>query len=220
MAETVYQVDPNHSGLRLAVMGSIGVGFLLGVVGGPLVFINLGLANFAVLGGIIAGVTLAASFAWLAEHNLRAVWPSGREIAVMDDAVALRHRRAEESAVIRWAEPVDVLAWKFVIMGRRAWVQRGWYVVAVRLAQGDAVIIPYAFMSPEDVSALPCAEAFVELVPRRDQDAHPAEFEAQEPLREADAERWEMGSEMQPEDFRELMAVLVERIDGWPERCE
>lgn len=220
MAETVYRVDPNHSGLRLAVMGSVGAGFLLGVIGGPLIFINLGLADFAVLAGIVAGVSLSASFAWLAEHELRAIWPSGREIVVAEDAITLRHNRAEEKSMIRWAEPVDVLAWKFVVMGRRAWVKKGWYMVSVRLAQDDAVIIPYTFMSPEDVSTLPCAEAFLELIPRRDQDAYPARFGAQEPLREADGERWEIGAEMAPEDFRELLAALVPHVDEWTELCE
>lgn len=217
MAVTVYRVDPNHSKLRLMVILSMAAGFLLGVVGVPLLFRVLDVGGFPVLLGIVVGVLLAAGLAWLSERVLRRIWPSGREIRVTGEGITL-HDPAGEETTLRWADGLDVTAWGFVIATRRAWVPKGWLTVALRLGDGEDIIVPYAFMEPESARELPGWRSFVELIPRKEADNVDEElFAGQEHLRTAEEERWWLGAEMTPEDFRELAATVAERVADWPE---
>ncbi len=217
MAQSVYHVDPNHSRLRLAVMGSMALGFVLGAVGLPLLLRGLEAGGVPVLLGIVLGILLAAVFAAISERVLQRIWPSGRTLAVTDRGVTLREKNGDEIAV-EWAGEVDVTAWAFVIATRRAWVPKGWLCTALRLQQGETVVIPYAFIKPDAARDLPSWRAFEELIPRKQaEEVGEAVFAAQEGLRAAEEERWWIGVEMQGEDFAAVVAAVTRHVPGWPE---
>lgn len=219
MSQTVYRVDPNHSSLRLAVMASMALGFLLGAVGLPVLARGLAAGGVPVLIGIVLGIVLAAVFAAISERVLQRVWPSGRTLAVTDQAATLRERDGDE-VTVEWASDVDVTAWAFVIATRRAWVPKGWLCVALRLRQGETLLIPYTFMKPEEAGKLPGWRTFEELIPRKQaEEFGEAVFAAQEGLRVAEEERWWVGIEMFPEDFAGVVATVARCVSGWPERA-
>lgn len=219
MAQTVYRVDPNHSRLRLAVMASMALGFLLGAVVLPLLTRGLSAGGVPVLLAIVIGIVLAAVFAALAERLLQRVWPSGRTLTVTSEAVVLRDTDGAET-VVRWAAGLDVTAWAFIIATRRAWVPKGWLCVALRLRQDETTLILYAFMKPEAARELPGWRRFEELIPRRQrEEAGEDVFASQEGLRLAEEERWWVGFEMLPEDFAGVAAAVAQHVPGWSERA-
>ncbi len=219
MSDTTYRLDTMHSGLRLAALLvtliSAGLGIL---VIAPALARLLGMIDvWAVLFTLFGGSAIGVGAGWATERYLRGVWPSGRWLKVDEEAITLRERSGEV-VQIRWAEPVDVLSWHFVIREGRRWIPKGWYCIACQLAQEGAAITPYAFMKPDDARRMAQWEAFPELISRK----HPPnehqrkQAEAQEHLRAAEKDRWNNGAEMTPVDFAALMSEINRRVTGWP----
>lgn len=216
MAET-FRLDHNHSGVRFALLVAVGLGVAVGLLAVPPLLRALGLSpGVPMLVGVLSAVALAAGFSWLVERALRRIWPSGRTITVDDGQVHLRERSGDD-AVVRWNGDVEVLSWCFVVNTRRAWVPRGWYCVALRIKQGDQLIIPYALAKPSLASELPLWEAFEELIPRkRASDFGEEVFASQEHLRDAEEQRWWVGGEMLFDDFAALVRAVYAHAPGWP----
>ncbi len=221
MLRTVYRVDSNHLGVRLSVLVALVAGFVGGIVGVPALFRLVGVEGPLVTFATLAGA-LGAGFgvSWLAEAILPRIWPSGRRLEVEGDRLILRGPRGEHTE-LDLSRPLDVWSWCFVISDRRAWVPRGWYCVALRLAQDGQVILPYTFASPDEAERLPAWEAFEELISERafarPGQEHLTQFYAQqEHLRAAESERWRNGAEIRPGDFAALVDLLAARLDNWP----
>ncbi len=213
----LYPVDRVHSGIRFVSLALVALAMVL-----TLLFVPPLLRQAGMGGGIplvisfFIGVVLGGALSFLAERALPGIWPSGRAIRVSDEGMALAARGEDESA-IRWDDPVDVLAWAFAIPTRRAWVPKGWYCVAFRLAQGDERVIPYTFMKADDAKELPGWESFEVLIPRKEgeKDDESGLFAGQEHLRQAEEERWWVGAEVAPEAFEALLAAARARTRGW-----
>jgi len=221
MSRTIYRVDSNHLGVRLSVLLALVAGFAGGVVGTPALLRLVGLQGpFVALLTVAGALGAAFGASWLAEAVLPHIWPSGRRLEVEGDRLILRGPRGEH-VELDLSRPLDVWSWCFVISDRRAWVSRGWYCVALRLAQDGRVILPYTFASPSAAEKLPAWDAFEELISER-AFARPGQehlvqfYNQQEHLRAAEGERWRNGAEVRLQDFAELVRLLASRLDNWP----
>lgn len=209
MPDKRYALDPVHVGIRLAVGAVLfGVAALAAIVILPSVSATAGLTGlvnvFFVTGGTLG---LSAVSAYSTERLLRSVWPSGRWLSIGKSVISIQERGAPER-IIRRSDPVDILAWYFVIQHNRAWVQKGWFCLACRIAQEDTDFAIFTFMTPERAQALPQWNAFEHLVSLKARTAKPNETSDQPLLRLAEQSRWESGLEMYPPDFAEFVATI------------
>lgn len=222
MSETTYKVDTIHSGLRLVSAIAILIGAFLGsfvIVPALARMLGFGEALPFVV-PCLGGAAIGMGAGWAVERYLHVIWPSGRWLKVDDEGVSL-HERSGKTIQIKWADPVDVLSWHFVVRRARVSTPKGWYCVACRLAQEDRVITPYSFLSPTNAQAVAQWKAFPELISRKhsgrqEVERSPQRADGQEPLWAAEKDRWEDGAEMIPVDFAALLAALEQRLTGWP----
>lgn len=213
---SVFHLDPHHTGKRLVVIAVVAAGL---AVGAPLIYLLTQMAGLIIglriLLGLFGGLLIGAGLATAVEAYLQDRWPSGRTLNVDPDQIIQREPHGEEVA-LPWPD-VEVRSWTFVVTRDQAWVKKGSYCVALRLSVDEKLISLYAFLSPEEASALPGWDAFTVLIPRKKADeAAEAAFAAQEQLREAEKARWYYGGELSPADFAALVAIVEERVDTWP----
>jgi len=203
-------VDPEHGGLRTAVLGSfIGVGILGYLISGAL------LSGYS-FGGILSvaiGLLAAVLITRTVESRLKARWPSGRVLEVTSETIRLT-LRGEPQREIDPTQHVNVLMWRFVI-SRRARVPKGWYVVALGLMQENIYIATYTFMSAEDYKALPLAESYVVLSPPKKSESDIRLAGQQKRLREAEVWRWNEGAEVSNQDFLAYFTRLQAQFPVW-----
>ncbi|MBN1428177.1 MAG: hypothetical protein JXB07_07320 [Anaerolineae bacterium] len=169
---------------------------------------------------IIGGITIGLGINWVVDRTLRSIWPSGRRLTTDEQAITL-HERSGNTIEIKWAEPIDVLAWYFVVPKERGWVPKGWHCMSCRLLQDGRAITLYTFMKPDEAKAMAQRSAFQELISRKHAAEQGNEHQlkqalAQDPLRAADTDRWTMGAEMLPNDFITLMSKLDRQLSNWP----
>jgi hypothetical protein len=199
-------VDAEHSGLRLVVTLML---FVAAAV--AFVFINLALPSLGWLISLVISVIFGYGLAAGLERQLKRRWPSGRAIEIGASGVRLLRREVLEQAVDS-ARPSELLCWRFEVRGRGR-VPKGWWMVACGLAQGDALIAAYTFMSPQRLETLPGRERFTQLTaPKASLPESGADLRLageQKRLKDAEYRRWQDGAEMTNSDFeRYLEAVL------------
>ncbi|MGF1507010.1 MAG: hypothetical protein ACFB51_18025 [Anaerolineae bacterium] len=218
---TTYHVDRLHGGVRLAILGAFFVGFYIGawlVI--PNLLPALGLeAATNLMPGLLGGIIFAMVFSWLAEQILPRVWPSRRRLVVTGDAIKLQEGD-ELQAILDRSERLTIFSWSFPIETRRAAVPRGWYCLAVRVAQGRRFISPYTFMPPDALEDFPQIRSFTELISEKEAKKPGNEhlldiFGEQGHLRAAESDRWRDGVEMSREDFRQLVLQLRDIVPEW-----
>jgi hypothetical protein len=169
---------------------------------------------------IVGGIAIGLGVNWIVERALIAVWPSGRQLTVSEEGITLQERSGK-TIEFGWSEPVDVRSWHFVVPRDRGWVRKGSYCMACRLTQEDRIFVPYTFMASGEAEALAQWVAFPELISGR-QNARLSsnqqleKIQKQEPLREAEKDRWEKGAEMSPTDFTALLSEIDKRVSDWP----
>jgi hypothetical protein len=222
MPPRIYQVDSNHMGVRLAVLGIFA---LVGLVGAFVVVPGLigvlGLTNVPLvcLAGV-GGIVLGAGAAWGAERLLIKVWPSGDTLRADGDGLVLKRRRADP-VTIHWADRINVLSWYFVVRRGRSWVPRGWLCLACHLRQDESTITPYTFIASSAARDFSQWAAFEELISQKESpsfvDAQQVKQSPQQmQLRNVEIERWMDGCELAADDFADLIARLDERLAHWP----
>lgn len=207
-----FPVDPEHTGLRLAII----LGFFgLGVIG-FVVFSLLFSGEWAILNIALAAV-VAYGGAMLIERLLKNRWRSGRAVNLDTQSVKLVQKGAVETQ-INASDPVDVLAWRFEVKGRGR-VPKGWWVVACGLAQDDRLLAVYTFMSPKRLDTLSQAmrERFKVLISdkkaKKKSDPLGADMRLageQRRLHEAEQRRWYEGAEMNNDDFVRYVERVVD----------
>ena len=209
--ETRFPLDPEHGGLRLAMLLAFLAVWALVFVPGQALLQFEG----AVVVSLVAGFGAAALAARRLEGWLKRRWPSGRNVAVADSHIRLLRREREEEALDADQE-VKVLTWCFRI-SRRARVPRGWFMVACALEQEERYIPVYAFFPPEDFGQMPQQGRFTELQSRRKgrQDGDLRLAGQQKRLHVAEQLRWMQGGEMSREDFTGYLRFLNERFPAW-----
>lgn len=201
-----FSVDPEHSGLRLAVILS-----LFGLAALIFVFITLLLPGLGALIALFVSLGIGYLAASLLERQLKRRWPSGR-VLELDVRAARLLRKTDVEMQIDGGLRVDVLCWRFEVRGRGR-VPRGWYMVACALQQGDKAISAYTFMPQRRFEALAGHERFTVLSPARETRGQPGSdmrlAGEQRRLKDAEYRRWQAGAELTPDDFeRYVMRVF------------
>jgi len=206
-----FSVDPEHTGLRLAVIASffglVVVGFFIfsAFLPGDWTVISIILAALAAYGGSMLFER------WLKQH-----WQSGREVHLTPSAARLT-QKGELETQIDAASPVEVLSWRFEVKGRGR-VPKGWWVVACGLSQDDRLLAVYTFMPPKRLEALSQAmrERFTVLTSQkkdRKSDSISADMRLageQRRLHAAEQRRWQEGAEMSNDDFVRYVEYVVD----------
>lgn len=210
-AENRFLLDPEHAGLRAAML----LGFLLVWL---LVFL-LGRALLQIEGAVIisigAGFAAATLLSQRMERWLKPRWPSGRSVALEGRRIRLL-RRGQEQEALDLEQEINVLTWCFRI-NRRSRVPKGWFMVACALEQDERHIPVYAFMPPEEFEQLQRSGLFTQLQGRRQRrDSGDLRLAGeQKRLHGAEQIRWLQGGEMARDEFRAYLRFLHRRFPEW-----
>lgn len=224
----VFDVDPEHTGLRLAVVLILFVALWVSYI-----LVRWLLASFApqlespTILACIGAFPLSLFFGWVAENMLKRNWPSGRKLLLARDSLRLQ-RPPREDEIIHLDEPVQQLWWSFSLSdyprgGRERRLPATWRCAAGQLRQDDTRILPYCFVPANRVEEWEAQYDFELLKPGDVYDtsltarlAGPsrpelsAEVVAGEQGRYwlAERHRWQEGVEMTPDDFHLLLQQL------------
>ncbi len=208
-------VDPEHSAVRLAVIGLFIAGWALGFFVLNALISSEGLNIIAIL----VSFALAALTTQQAERVLKRRWPSGRVLQAADGRVQIV-QRGQVQQEIRTGQQVNALTWRFAIR-RRSRVPKGWYMVACALEQDDVYIAVYTFMPPQAFEQLGAGGHFTPLISRKELNAGGAAqgdlrmAGEQRRLHMAENARWNFGAEMTPDDFKRYVIWLQGRFPQW-----
>ena len=209
------QVDREHSGLRLGM-----VGLFLAILVIVFIITNALVSSegFNILAGLVA-FGVAAIFTRLADPLMKRWWPSKRSLQ-MDSNGARLMLDDKVQAVIHAEATANVHYWRFKIP-RRGRMPRGWYVVACALQQDDAYLPLYTFASPAQTENLNKIKPFTDLHSEKNNKAASAKGESlrlageQRRLRLAEEHRWQNGGELTVDDFETFIKQLNEQYVQW-----
>ncbi|MBL8134755.1 MAG: hypothetical protein JNL42_23040 [Anaerolineae bacterium] len=211
----IFQVDREHTGLRLAILASfVGVWLVVFVLISTLLAAE-GPALIAVLVGFGAAYLVTHYL----ERYLKGVWHSGRSIQVSSAGVELALKGAQQAQILS-EDPARPLMWRFVI-SRRARIPKGWSMFACALTAEGQYLCAYTFMPPDKSDAYPRQGSFSRLEPKKPRTLRDDGREdlrlagEQKRLREAESMRWVAGAEMTPEDFIAFVDLLYTRFPEW-----
>lgn len=221
----VMRVDVEHLGIRLLIpiMALIGFGggFVLGRIISTALEESVGTLCFSLVFAFVGmGVMLQ-----IGEQLIKPRWSSGRHLEVSTRSLKLRDRRRgkDNTTTIQWQSDVTSTAYFWEVETGKSRVRKGWYCVAVQLRQDEEEVVLYTFMSPDDAQGVPhFNDWFFRLLPRKSreelQQIDPREAARQERYRKIESFRFFDGAEVQPEDFQELMTLIVVHTTSPPQR--
>ena len=212
----ILPVDPEHTAMRMTVLGLFVAGWALSFVVLNALIPSQGFNLIA----IIASFALTALLNQQLERALKRRWPSGRVLYGSSSSVQIA-QRGQVQQQIQTSQQVNVLTWRFQIR-RRSRVPKGWYMVACALEQDDVYLPVYTFMSPQDFEQLNAGSYFTPLVSRKEMNAgvpaHQSDLRIageQRRLHMAESARWHSGAEMTASDFKRYIVWLQERFPQW-----
>jgi len=224
----ILPADPEHSGLRFVVPLILVVSFALGyfLVSALLrqAFPEWGSVVFL---ACVGALPISLVVAGLSETVLKRVWPSGREVIIRPDNVALR-RPDKPDKTVELNERMDQLWWTFPLRdyprgGRERRMPRGYWCVAGQLQQNGERLICFCFAPEERVRGWGDRYELRELDP---EDVYDTTFQARmgAPVRPdipsdvitgddgrhwlAERNRWHEGVELGADDFETLLQAV------------
>jgi hypothetical protein len=168
----VLNADTEHSGLRLAVLASFFVSFVL-------VFLILAAILRSFSGTLISdfyfalscagGVILAIGAAGLAEYIAKRRWSSGRSLTLNDGGL-VAIVEPPEKLQFSWDGHNSVVRWYTRLRGyrrggRERRVSADWLCVACQLQQDESRVIVFAYMPEDQAQSLMEDKRFQELRP-------------------------------------------------------
>ena len=209
--ETRFPLDPEHAGLRAAMLlGFILIWLLVFMLARALLRID-----GAVVISIVAGFAAATLLARHLEKWLKRRWPSGRSVALTGRRIRLL-KRGQEQESLNAEQAIAVLTWCFRI-SRRSRVPKGWFMVACALEQDERHIPVYAFVPPDEFESMQRPGQFTQLQGRRQRrDSSDLRLAGeQKRLHSAEQIRWMQGGEMSRDEFRAYLRFLQQRFPEW-----
>lgn len=165
-APVVY-ADPDHGGVRVAVLVVIGAGlilffFLLRLLLNALTA-GTRLADFTTVLSCVSAIPLAMGSAYLVERYLKSVWRSGLALTLGEDTLHFEAAATDQypamDIAIAWDRRVNLTRWYFRLAnypraGRERMVSDKWLCLACQLQQDDSRLITYAYFPPEAAALL------------------------------------------------------------------
>jgi hypothetical protein len=163
----VMYADPDHGGVRGAVLVTIGAGLLISFFFLRWLFNRLTegtqLQDFTTLFSCVGAIVLALGIAYLIENSLKRVWHSGFVLTLDDDALHFDAAATEDFDAIAitmdWSKRVNLTRWYFQLAnypraGRERMVSAKWICLACQMQQDDSRLIVYAYYPPEEAAVL------------------------------------------------------------------
>lgn len=227
--ETTLYADPEHDGVRYAV-----IGFLL--LGGVLAFFAIRaffpdpLPDYATLLSCIGAVPVAFAISWAGEQALKRHWHSGRAISYTPNQITLNN--AKNSVTIPLDGNISHLLWHFNLKGyarsgRERRLPNHWGVLACQVAHGKTEILVYTYASPNKIQQIVQQfEAFHEIYPKevlevslRDRVTIPTDLKLPNKVLlgtdgrywRAEKKRWAEGAELLPKDFETFIHFISQQ---------
>ena len=157
------RADPEHGGIRLAVILTIVFGLL-----GSYLLIRIFLAwfapdsilhEFSTVLSCIGAIPIALGCAWLVEEYLKRTWSSGLEIELNDDGLRFEGGEKKDGSkdirTIDFNQRVNLTNWNFKLKGypkagRERRTSDKWTCLANQMQQDGERIITYAYLPPEE----------------------------------------------------------------------
>lgn len=204
-------VDPEHSGLRLAVVGVFGISAVILYFVTTRIIPQLSGINIIAAVVALAGATVLTQ---VIDRLFKQRWPSGRSLRIVEDKVQLVQRDSVQRE-IDGDQHVNVLMWRFTI-AKRTRIPKGWYMVAIALSQDDLYLPVYTFVSPADFDTLPLHKHYMSLQARKKNEAQDLKLAGQQRrLRTAEDARWAEGAEMSKADYERYITRLSQQFPQW-----
>lgn len=165
----VLHANPEHAGLRFAVIAILGVlVWLCFVLIRALVtrFAPQSLLDYTFALSCTLAVLLALAISWGVEALLKRYWHSGEQIILDVDGIRrvrkagpVTDSTANSDVSMRWNLPMSRAFWYFRLKGyaragREKRVQSSWLCLAAELQQDDTRLSVYTYMPPRKAAAL------------------------------------------------------------------
>ncbi len=163
----VMYADPEHGGVRGAVVLIIGVALVISFFLLRALFewaaSGTAMADFATVISCAGAIPLALGISYLIEKNLKRVWHSGMVFTLEENSLQFDAPATKEFEAISismdWSQRVNLTRWYFRLAnypraGRERLVSDKWVCLACQMQQDDSRLITYAYFPPEEASAL------------------------------------------------------------------
>jgi hypothetical protein len=160
------RANPEHGGIRIAVLLTIFFGLLGGYL---LIRFLLGLVaqgsillEFATIISCVVSIPIALGCAWLVEAYLKNTWPSGQEFILTDEGLRFEGGVTEDGSKdirqIYFDKQLNLTNWYFRLKGypkagRERRVSDKWYCLANQIQQDGERIITYTYFPPEEAAS-------------------------------------------------------------------
>ena len=165
----VLHADPEHGGLRFAVIVVLLLGLILSFVIIQLLLSLLAansiLIEFATVLSCAGAILLALGMAWAAETYLKRAWHSGITLRLGDSELGFQmgkrgQSQAEENSeeiVFEWSKNLNLTRWYFELIGypragRERRVSSKWICLACQLQQDEARLILFGYFPPDEAA--------------------------------------------------------------------
>lgn len=166
-SSVVLHADQEHAGLRMAVLGLVILGVIVGYLGVNWAitrFASPEVMDYAVFLSCVGGVPIGLAVAWVGERYLKRAWPSGNRVVLQEGETAVIQAAWQSDATPRTEEAFDpaasdALFWYFSLSGyprggseRRA--PKRFYCMAVQLQEDEERLLLFAFVPPRKTEEL------------------------------------------------------------------
>lgn len=226
--QTVFHLDPEHSGVRYAVIAIVlvsfviafvAMNFLLGVIAPQL--------DTTLILACLSAVPISLLFSAIGEWYLKRSWHSGRKLIVEPETIILHLPEGENKQIDR-QKKMSQLWWRIPLAGyarggRERRIPSKWSCVAGQLQQDETRVVAFCYVRPQRLDQWLRHYEFARLHP---EEVYNTSFRGRlgSPLRPdlpaeviagdqgrfwlAERNRWAFGVEMTEDDFEEFLGII------------
>lgn len=151
----ILHVNPEHGGLRLAVLVSLIIGAVVGFVAirQLLGLLNNGFPDYTILVSCVGSLIIALVTIWVVETVLKRTWHSGQRLELDGQGITL-FNKVENDLSIKWQGDVLGRHWTFSLSGfnraaRESRLPKNWRCLASMIQKGDKRIVVYTYVPKE-----------------------------------------------------------------------
>lgn len=150
--------DPEHSGIRMLVLGTLLVIFVVLFFLANALFRSLppgGIGDYSLLLSCLTALVFSLGVATLVERALKQTWHSGRSLTLDEAGVEVK-LSDDENLYIDFSKRISSTKWYFSLKGfpkggRERRLPSGWYCLACQLQQDEQRLIIYSFVGPKGI---------------------------------------------------------------------
>lgn len=226
----VLHTDPEHSGVRFAVITAL----FVALVGGY-IFIRFLLQqitgdtpDYAFVVSCLGSLLFASLSVWFLEKFLKQNWHSGRSLTLNQEGIQVNNQ-VQNDMRLRWGNSMVDQHWWFKLSGyqrggRERRLPANWVCLASQLQQADKRLIVYTYMAADKADAFWHTLLHFEQIDPKDVYETSLRSRFAPPQRPdisskvlsgangrywlAEKNRWESGYELSPEDYATFLTFL------------